>query len=311
MVAVGVEGTGSYGAGLARHLRATGLTVIEVDRPDRKARRAKGKSDPIDAYAAAAAVASGRATGVPKTRDGAVEAIRALRVARSSAVKARTQTINQIKALLITAPEQIRTATQDLDRAALIGHLARLHPGTDPTDPGTADAADAAVKTALRILAGRHRHLSGEIHELDQQIKALVTHRAPELLAVYGAGPETASQLLVTAGDNPERLRSPASFAALCGVAPIPASSGNTRRHRLSRGGDRQANRALHRIALTRMSHDPRTRAYVARRTTEGLSKMEIMRCLKRYIANEIHRALIASQPAQTHPTTTQHNPTT
>jgi transposase len=304
ITAVGVEGTGSYGAGLARHLRAAGLAVTEVDRPDRRARRNKGKSDPIDAYAAAAAVASGRAAGIPKTRDGVVEAIRVLKVARSSAVKARTTAINQIRNLLITGPEPIRAATQHLTPATLIGHLSRLRPGTDLADPAN------AAKTSLRALARRHQALDAEATELDQQISALVKATAPELLQVYGAGTETASQLLITAGDNPQRLHSAASFAALCGVAPVPASSGKTHRHRLCRGGDRQANRALHAIALTRMSHDPRTRAYVERRTTEGLSKKDIMRCLKRYIANEIHRIITTPRPAQTDPKTPQQTPT-
>lgn len=301
VVAVGVEGTGSYGAGLARHLTAAGLTVIEVDRPDRKMRRSKGKTDAIDACAAAAAVASGRATGTPKTRDGQVEAIRVLKVARTSAVRDRTAAINQIRTMLITAPEPLRAVTTDLTGAALIDKLAKMRPGADLSDPAN------ATKTALRILARRYQGLDAEARELDTAITVLVTACAPELLTVYGAGPETASQLLITAGDNPQRLRSAASFAALCGVAPVPASSGKTHRHRLCRGGDRQANRALHAIALTRMRHDERTRAYVARRTTEGLSKKDIMRCLKRYIANEIHRILITGQPAQTHPTTTRH----
>ena len=301
LVAVGVEGTGSYGAGLARHLTASGLVVIEVDRPDRRVRRNKGKSDPVDAYAAAAAVASGRATGTPKTRDGLVEAIRVLKVARTSAVKDRTAAINQIRTLLIAAPEPIRAATASLGVTGLIAHLAQLRPGADLSNPAN------ACKTALRTLARRYQALHAEARELDTAIAGLVAAAAPELLDVYGAGVETASQLLITAGDNPERLRTAACFAALCGVAPIPASSGKTHRHRLSRGGDRQANRALHAIALTRMSHDPRTRAYVQRRTTEGLSKKDIMRCLKRYIANEIHRILTSPRPAQTRPTTTPH----
>jgi transposase len=292
LVTIGVEGTGSYGAGLARHLTAAGLTVVEVDRPDRKARRNKGKSDPIDAYTAATAVASGRCAGVPKSRDGAVEAIRALRVARNSAIKTRTQAINQIKALLVTAPEPVRATTASLGPASLIGHLSRLRPGTDLRDPA------AAAKTALRTLARRHQSMDTEIRDLDRAIKDLVTHVAPQLLEVLGVGVETASQLLVTAGDNPARLHSAAAFAALCGAAPVPASSGKTRRHRLSRGGDRQANRALYMIVLTRMSHDQRTRDYVQRRTTEGLSKKEIMRCLKRYVANEIHRTLNSLPPA-------------
>ncbi|WP_194922284.1 IS110 family transposase [Catenulispora rubra] len=302
LVAIGVEGTGSYGAGLARHLTAAGGIVVEVDRPDRRARRNKGKSDPIDAYAAATAVACGQATGTPKTRCGQVEAIRALRVARTSAVKSRTQAINQIRALLVTAPEQVRGAVADLGTAAVIDKLSKLRPGADLSDPAN------AVKTALRVLARRYLALDAEACTLQTAIAALVTAYAPALLQVYGAGVETASQLLVTAGDNPQRLRSAASFAALCGVAPVPASSGKTHRHRLCRGGDRQANRALHAIALTRMSHDPRTRAYVARRTAEGLSKKEIMRCLKRYIANEIHR-IITPQLAQTTAKTQEHNP--
>jgi transposase len=304
IASVGVEGTGSYGAGLARHLAAAGLAVIEVDRPDRKMRRNKGKSDPIDAYAAATAVASGRAAGTPKTRDGHVEAIRTLRVARSSAVKTRTQAINQIRALLVTAPEQVRAAATDLGRAALVDKLAKMRPGTQLSDPVN------AVKTALRTLARRYLAVDAEARELDTAIAALIAESTPALLDVYGVGPETASQLLVTAGDNPHRLRSAASFAALCGVAPVPASSGKTRRHRLCRGGDRQANRALHAIALTRMSHDPRTQAYIERRTTEGLSKKEIMRCLKRYIANEIYKILTSPRPAQTPATTSQHTPT-
>ena len=303
-VAVGIEGTGSYGAGLARHLSAAGLRVIEVDRPDRRTRRAKGKSDPIDAYAAAAAAASGRACGTPKSRDGAVEAIRALKVARTSAIKARTQAINQIRALLVTAPEPIRAAAAPLTGGALITHLTRYRPGTGPHTPAT------AVKTALRVLARRHTHLTAEITDLDAAITDLVTRSAPQLLQLPGVGPETASQLLITAGDNPGRVHTPAAFAALCGAAPVPASSGRTHRHRLSRGGDRQANRALHMIVLTRMRHDPRTRAYVDRRTTEGLSKPEIIRCLKRYLANELHKALTTPHQQITPPHPPQNPPT-
>ena len=301
VLAVGVEGTGSYGAGLARHLTGAGMTVIEVDRPDRRTRRSKGKSDPIDAYAAATAVASGRASGTPKTLDGAVEAIRALRVARTSAVSSRTKAINQIRALLITAPEQIRAAVAHASTAVLIDKLSKLRPGANLSDQVN------AFKLSLRTLARRYQALDAEAATLQAAIAALVTDHAPELLQLHGVGVETASQLLVTAGDNPQRLRSAASFAALCGVAPVPASSGKTQRHRLCRGGDRQANRALHIIALTRMSHDPRTHAYVQRRTAEGLSTKEIMRCLKRYIANEIHRALTTNRPAHTPAPPTQH----
>jgi transposase len=294
VAAVGVEGTGAYGAELARFLAEVGLTVVEVDRPDRKVRRMKGKTDPIDAYAAAAAVASGRATGSPKSRAGAVEAIRMLRVARSSAVKARTQAMNQIRMLLVTAPAPLREQVDGLPKAALIRTLVQLRPAADLQMPLN------AAKFSLRGLARRYRLLDEEIDELDVQIAPLVAAAAPVLLDLFGVGPEVAGQLLITAGDNPERMRSEAAFARLAGAAPLPASSGRTRRHRLNRGGDRQANHALHRIALVRMRYHEPTRAYVARRTSEGLSKMEILRCLKRFIAREVFRALMAPSPAPT-----------
>ncbi|MFB7477276.1 IS110 family transposase [Kitasatospora sp. NPDC056184] len=287
--AVGVEGTGAYGAELARVLTAAGVTVLDVDRPDRKTRRMKGKSDPIDAYAAATAVLSGRATGTPKSRDGAVEAVRVLRIARRSAVKARTQAMNQIRGLLVAAPAMLREQAAGLNRAALIRTLARLRPGDDLSTPL------AATRAALRRLARRHQAMDEEITELDAEIGPLVKRAAPALLELFGVGPETAGQLLASAGDNPERMRSEAAFAHLTGVAPIPASSGRTHRHRLNRGGDRAANNALHTIVLVRMRYDERTRAYVARRTTEGLSKKDIMRCLKRFVAREVYRTLTST----------------
>ena len=292
--AVGVEGTGAYGAELARVLAGAHVTVLDVDRPDRKTRRMKGKCDPIDAHAAAGAVAGGRATGSPKTRTGTVEAVRVLRIARRSAVKARTQAMNQIRGLLVSAPAAVREQVGDLPRAELIRTLARLRPGADLAAPLS------ATKAALRRLARRHRLMDEEIAELDAQITPLVRDAAPDLLALFGAGTETAGQLLVTAGDNPERMRCEAAFAHLVGAAPIPASSGRTHRHRLNRGGDRAANNAVHTIVLVRMRHDPRTRAYVERRTKQGLSKKEIMRCLKRFVAREVYRALITMPPAQT-----------
>lgn len=286
----GVEGTGSYGAGLARHLRTAGHRVVEVDRPDRKVRRLEGKSDPIDAEAAARATLSGKACGQPKTRDGDVEMIRMLRVARSSAVKARTTAANQIAALVTTAPsELLRDDLRGLRSRARIDRCATLRPGA-LTDPS------AACKYALRQLARRCKALDTEISDLNTQLHALVTAAAPTLVAAFGIGVETAGQLLVTAGDNPHRLRSEAAFAHLCGVAPLPASSGRTTRHRLNRGGDRDANHALWRIAMVRLSHDPRTRAYAYKRTKEGLSKKETIRCLKRAIAREVYR-LLPEQP--------------
>jgi transposase len=233
---------------------------------------------------------AGTATGTPKARDGRVEAIRALRVARSSAVKARSQTTNQLKSLLITAPEQLREQLRSLTTTALIATCARLRPAGDIDDP------EHATKIALRRLARRHQYLTEEIDQADAELRALVTAAAPRLMALPGVGPEVAGQLLTTLGDNPDRLHSEAAFAHLCGVAPIPASSGRTRRHRLNRGGDRAANKALYVVVLGRLRYDARTRAYAARRTTEGLSKPEIIRCLKRYVARQLYHAL---QPAQ------------
>jgi transposase len=279
---VGVEGTGSYGAGLARYLAAHGVRVVEVDRADRQDRRRQVKSDPLDAVSAARAAQSGRAAGAPKARDGAVEAIRALMVAKRSARNERTQAINQARALILTGPDELRARFAGHRAAALAAGIAVLRPR-----PG--DAAEYAVRIALRELGRRAEFLDAQIDRLDELIVPLVTVRAPGLLSLYGVGPDTAAMLLVAAGDRPERLRSEAAWAHMCGVAPIPASSGKTRRHRLNRGGNREANYALWRIVITRMSAHPATRAYVERRAKEGLSKKEIIRCLKRYVAREVY----------------------
>jgi transposase len=295
VVTVGVEGTGSYGAGLARYLSAQGIDLVEVDRPDRKTRRAKGKSDPIDAIAAARAALSGQATGVPKTRTGPVEAIRALRVARQGAVKARTAALNQLHGLLTCAPEPLRTQLSAHSGATLVATCAAL--SIDETRLGD---PIQATRAALRAIATRIQTLNAEIHQADKRLRPIVATTAPRLSALNGAGVQVAAHLLATAGDNPERLRSEAALAHLCGAAPIPASSGRTKRHRLNRGGDRAANAALHTITLCRMRHDPRTQAYVQRRTQQGLSKKEIIRCLKRYIVREVHTALLADFTALT-----------
>ena len=289
---VGVEGTGSYGAALARQLRLEGVAVVEVDRPNRQTRVAQGKSDPLDAYAAARAALGATRAGTPKTRDGHVEAIRALRVARRGAVKARTQATNQLTALLLTGPAELRERLRHLHRAALINACARLRVTGPLADP------QQATKVALRRLARRHQQLTEEILAADAELKELVTNAAPGLLTLLGVGVEVAGQLLTSAGDNPERLRSEAAFAHLCGVAPIPASSGKTHRHRLNRGGDRAANNALYTVVLSRLRCDPRTRLYVDRRTKEGLSKPEIIRCLKRYLAREIYQVLVSLRPS-------------
>jgi transposase len=282
---VGVEGTGSYGAGLARYMAGAGVRVVEVDRADRQDRHRQGKSDPLDAVSAARAAQSGRASGAPKGRDGAVEAIRALMVAKRSARNERTQAVNQARALIVTGPDELRTRFAGHGTAALAAAIAALRPR-----PG--DVPGYATRVALRELGRRVQFLDAQLERLDELIIPLVTARAPGLLALHGVGPDTAALLLVAAGDHPERLRSESSWAHLCGVAPIPASSGKTSRHRLNRGGNREANSALWRIVITRLKSHPATLAYAERRSKEGLSKREIIRCLKRYVAREVYRQL-------------------
>lgn len=299
LVLVGIEGTGVYGAGLARLLAEENVKTVEIDRPDRKARRWQGKSDPVDAYAAARAALAGRRTGIPKQRDGQVEALRHLRVARRSAVQHRADLVRRIKAVVITAPDEVRTALRYLRDKDLLAICTGFRP-----DPGRMGEPAVAAKASLRSMARRHRDLTIEVAELDELIAPLVEDAAPDLLALNGVGHEVAGQLLVTAGQNPERLTSEAAFAMLCGVAPLPASSGRTHRHRLNRGGDRQANSALHRIVICRLRWDKRTKTYVDRRTQEGMSKKEIMRCLKRYVARDVFNALTRQN---THTAATEH----
>jgi transposase len=290
----GVEGTSSHGAGLARHLRSRGIEVLEVERPKhrrRSPRRNLQKSDPSDAEAAARAVLAGEASGVPKSADGRVEMIRTLRAARRSAIKARTQAANQLRALCVTAPEQLRNRLRGLSTKELVCVAARFRLAGDPTDVHT------ATKFALRSVARRYEALSEEISELEAHLDSLVAEAAPELVSLPGIGTDSAATLLIVAGDNPKRLGSEASFASLCGVAPIEASSGKVVRHRLNRGGNRESNRALYMTCLARMRRDPRTQEYVARRTQEGKSKREIIRCLKRYVAREVYRVLVCCGP--------------
>jgi len=282
---VGVEGTGSYGAGLTRHFLEAGVAVVEVDRPNRQRRRRKGKSDPEDAIAAARAAQGGDANGSAKARTGNVEAMRVLRVARSSARRSRTQAINQMRSLISTAPDGLRAELRDLsvyevlDRASAYRHNHK----TDVT---------SLTKLTLRTLARRALSLEEEVKEIDRILHTLVAETAPELVAVVGVGTDVASAILVAAGDNPERLRSEATFAKLCGVSPLDASSGKNERHRLNRSGDRQANSALWHIVFTRMVCDPNTQHYIERRMKEGRTKKEAIRCLKRYVAREVFAQL-------------------
>lgn len=287
---VGVEGTGSYGAGLQRFLQSNEIEVIEVNRPNRQTRRRQGKSDPIDAISAARAVLAGTATTVPKKRDGVVESVRLIRTSRRSAVKARRAAIAQIHAVLWGGPEDLRTQLADYDRAALVTRCAKLRisasaPATDPA---------VVAKRMLRRLARRVEMLDDEIADANEELDALLEQHAPTLLNVFGAGTEAAGQILTTAGENLDRLTSEAALARLCGVAPIPASSGTTDRHRLHRGGDRDANAAIYLIVITRLRWHQPTKDYVAKRTAQGKTKKDIIRCLKRAVVRELYRALRA-----------------
>jgi transposase len=286
----GVECTGSYGAALARRLRAEDVQVIEVNQPDKATRRRRGKTDAIDAEAAARAVISGRATGTAKAGDGPVEMVRMFKLAKTSALKARTQTINQLKSVLVAADPALREALAGLSNPVLFRRCARL----DTAAPG--DVTSAAVYT-LRLLARRIHALTDEIHDLEKHITAAVARHTPALLERSGIGPDSAAAMLIAAGDNPDRLRSEASFAALCGASPIEASSGKTQRRRLNRGGDRQANAALYRITLSRLRWDQRSRDYLDRRISEGKTRREAIRCLKRYIVREIYSLITRPAP--------------
>ena len=284
----GVEGTGSYGSGLARFLRRGGHRVIEVSRPPRKGeRRLLGKSDTIDAEHAAREVLAGRATTTPKLADGIVEAIRLVKIARDTAVRAHTTAMITLKATLVTASDELRGELEPLSDYKLVTACAALGAGDDLADPSE------AMRHVLGSLARRWLELHEEIKVHLRQLKKLTKSAAPDLVASFGIGPDIAAQMLVTAGDNSDRIRSDAALAKLCGVCPIPASSGKTTgRHRLNRGGDRQANAALHRAVVVRMRWHPPTIAYVERRTAEGLSKKDIIRCLKRFLAREVFSLL-------------------
>jgi transposase len=292
----GVEGCGSYGQGLVSFLRRHGLRPVEAGRPDRRDRRNRGKSDTIDAENAARAVLAGTATAVPKTATGTSEMIRQIKIARDTAVKARTVAIISIKALVVTCPDDLRHQLQPLSKTKLRERCNALRPGpiTGPL---------AAAKHALRTLARRWIALDEEIRSHDQLLDELTAAAAPRLREAFGIGIDIAAEMLILAGDNFDRIHSEAAFAKLCGACPIPASSGISQRHRLNYGGHRQANSALYRAVIVRMRFHQPTIDYVIRRTAEGKSKREIIRCLKRYVAREIYHALTpASAPTPTPP---------
>lgn len=290
--AFGVEGTGSYGAGLTSFLRRHDVRVVEVSPGDRRTRRNNGKDDTLDAERAARALLAGTATAVPKTADGCSEMVRQLKIARDTAVKARAAAVIALKQLLVNAPPELREVLEPLTDAPLLARCAALAVGEVRTPA-------ASVQHALRALARRCRLLSEEIATHDDLLDALTAEAAPTLRAAFGMGVDVAAEMLIVAGDNPERIRSEAAFAKLCGACPIPASSGATHRHRLFRGGHRHANAALHRVALVRRRwHEP-TKTYAERRTAEGLSKRDVLRCLKRFVAREVYHALLADYRAR------------
>jgi transposase len=287
----GVECTGSYGAALSRVLQADAVEVFDVNQPDKRSQRTRGKTDAVDAESAARAVLSGRATVIAKTGDGHVEALRLLKMVRDTAINARTKSINQLKAILVTADPALRETLTSLGPATLIRRCAEL-----PDPAAGAGVAAAAVIHTLRVLAERILRLKAEAYEIEKRMTALVASHAPELLERPGIGPDSATALLVAAGDNAQRIRGEASFAALCGTSPVEASSGMTQRRRLNRGGDRQANAALHRITISRLRWDPRTQQYLQRRLADGKTRRESIRCIKRYIARETFNLIREAQ---------------
>jgi transposase len=284
--AFGVEGTGSFGAGLSRSLLSHDQTVIEVMRPNRQLRYLHGKSDSLDAEGAARSVLNGQAKAIAKIQTGSAEMIRHLKVARDSAVKSKSQAMITLKTLIINAPAQLRDHLDQIKgKILLVRHIAALRPG-DITSP------TASAKAAMRAIARRWLALHEEALALEEGLEKLVRDRAPELMKAQGISTMTVAEMLILVGDNPERIKSEAALAKLCGVCPIPASSGKTNRMRLNRGGNRQANAALYRVAIVRMRVHEATQCYVAKRTAEGKSKREIIRCLKRYIVREIYHHL-------------------
>lgn len=292
--AFGIEGTGSYGVGLASFVRRQAIRVVEVSHCDRRKRRNNGKSDTVDAETAARSVLAGIATAVPKTADGAAEMVRQVKVARDTAVKAKTAAIITLKTLIVNAPGELREALEPLTDRKLIDRCARLLPGALIAD------TTASTKHALRALAVRWLALSTEIDTHDDLLDTITQAAVPTLREAFGIGADSAAEMMIVAGDNPTRVRSEAAFAKLCGACPIPASSGVTHRHRLFRGGHRQANAALYRIVIVRMRWHQPTLDYVGRRTAQGLSKKDIIRCLKRFVAREIYRSLLDDHRART-----------
>jgi transposase len=291
--AFGIEGTGSYGAGLTSFLRRHGQRIVEVNRGDRRTRRQMGKSDTLDAETAARSVLNGSAGSVPKSADGLSEMIRQIKVARDTAAKARTAAIITLKTIVVNAPAELRETLDGLADKTFLDRCGGFRPGriVDPV---------ASAKHTLKALAKRWLELDVEVRGHDAVLEDLTVQASPTLCEGFGIGADTAAEILIVFGDNPSRIRSEAAFAKLCGTAPMQASSGMTSRHRLSRGGHRQANAALYRAVIVRMRFHEPTIAYVTRRTAEGLTKKDIIRCLKRFLAREVYQRVMIDHRART-----------
>lgn len=291
--AFGIEGTGSYGAGLTSAIRRRSHRVVEVNRGDRRTRRANGKSDTVDAESAARSVLNGQSCAIPKTADGHSEMVRQIKVARDTAVKARTSAMITLKQIVVNSPAELREELDGLADKALINRCSGFR-------RGSVTSTTSSAKHTLRALGRRWIALAAEIAEHDRVLDSLTIQAAPTLREGFGIGPDTAAEMLIIFGDNPDRIHSEAAFAKLCGACPIPASSGMTNRHRLYRGGHRQANAALYRSVIVRMRFHQPSIDYAARRTAEGRPKREIIRCLKRYLAREIYQRMMTDFRAKT-----------
>jgi transposase len=287
-----VEGAGHYGAGLARHLSGRGETVLEAGRGPRDQRRLQGKDDSLDAVRAARAALASETPALPRTGQQR-EALRLLLLARRSAVDVRRLALVQLRSVIVTCPDQLREELRGLPAGRLVERCSRLRRSRSRTPD------ELASTLVLRSLARRIQAATVEAAELEREILAHVRALAPHLLDEPGIGPIVAAQLIVSWSHH-GRVRSEAAFARLAGVAPVPASSGQTTRHRLSRGGDRQLNRALHTVILHRRQHDPATKDYIARRVAEGKTRRDAVRLLKRYLARHLYRVLDNQGPLMT-----------
>jgi transposase len=287
-----VEGAGHYGAGLTRYLAERGETVLEVGRQARSERRLRGKDDPLDAIRAARAGLAADTLTLPRSGQ-RQEALRVLLLARRSAVDVRRVALVQLRSVIVTAPEHLRDELRQLPAAQLIRRCSRFRRSHSRTPD------ELAIVLALRSLARRIEAATEEANALEREIIGHVRALVPQLLDESGVGPIVAAQLIVS-WSHKDRVRSDAAFARLAGVAPVPASSGQTIRHRLSRGGDRQLNRALHTVILHRRQHDPATRSYIARRIAEGKTTREATRILKRYLARHLYRVMQKATPLTT-----------